>query len=63
MRTARIAQAFGCEVLAWSRTKKDMPQVAYMPLEELLAACDIISLHVPLTEETRGSSERRNWLL
>ena len=54
MRTARIAQAFGCEVLAWSRTKKDMPQVAYMPLEELLAACDIISLHVPLTEETRG---------
>jgi len=28
--------------------------VAFKPLDELLAACDVISLHVPLTDRTRG---------
>jgi len=54
MRTAKIARAFGCQVFAFSRTEKDLPGVVYLPLEKLLASCDIISLHVPLTEETRG---------
>lgn len=54
MRTAKIAQAFGCQVFAFSRTEKELPGVVYLPLEKLLASCDIISLHVPLTEETRG---------
>ena len=53
-RVARIAAAFGCEVLAYSRTKKELPEVRYTELPELLAACDIISLHVPLTDGTRG---------
>lgn len=54
MRTAKIARAFGCQVFAFSRTEKELPGVVYLPLEKLLASCDIISLHVPLTEETRG---------
>ena len=29
LRVAAIAQAFGCEVLAYSRTKKDVPGIAY----------------------------------
>lgn len=54
--TALLAKAFGCEVVAWSRTEK--AEVAalgidYLPLEELLRTADIISLHVPLTPETR----------
>lgn len=47
MRTAKIAQAFGCEVYAYSRTKKEVPGITYVDLDTLLAACDIISLHVP----------------
>lgn len=53
-RVARIADAFGCEVYAYSRTKKDLPGVTFVELDELLATCDIISLHVPQTPETVG---------
>ena len=52
-RVAAIAQAFGCEVYAYSRTRKDLPGVIWMELGELLETCDIISLHVPLNEKTR----------
>lgn len=54
LRVAAIAQAFGCQVLAYSRTKKDIPGVTYVGLEELLSQCDVVSLHTPLTEDTRG---------
>lgn len=53
-RVARIAQAFGCTVYAWSRTQKDIEGVTWTDLDTLLSTCDIVSLHVPLTEETRG---------
>lgn len=52
---ARIAQAFGMRVLFATRHPKpelaqgDMHQVE---LEELLATCDIVSLHVPASPET-----------
>lgn len=56
IRTAQLLQAFGCKVVAWSRTQK--PEVTamgidYVSLEELMSASDIISLHVPLTAETK----------
>lgn len=54
LRTAKIAMAFGCEVYAYSRTKKDIPGITYITFDELLSTCDIISLHTPLTEETRN---------
>ena len=53
-RVANIAQAFGCEVYAYSRTVKDLTGVQYVDLEELLSTCDIISLHVPLNASTKG---------
>ena len=53
-RVANIAQAFGCEVYAHSRTVKDLTGVQYVDLEELLSTCDIISLHVPLNASTKG---------
>jgi len=52
--TARLAQAFGCEVYAYSRTPKDIAGIKFVSREELLSAADILSLHVPLTRETRG---------
>ncbi|MFR5602038.1 MAG: 2-hydroxyacid dehydrogenase [Lachnospiraceae bacterium] len=54
LRTAKIAQAFGCEVYAYSRTVKDIPGITYVDLDTLLSTCDIVSLHTPLTAETRG---------
>ena len=56
IRTAQLLQAFGCQVIAWSRTQK--PEVTamgvkYVSLEELMRTSDIISLHVPLTDETK----------
>ena len=53
-RVAAIAQAFGCEVYAYSRTKKDLPGVRFVDLDTLLETCDIVSLHTPLSEQTRG---------
>ena len=54
LRVAAIAQAFGCEVLAYSRTKKDVPGITYTALNTLLSQCDIVSLHTPLNDSTRG---------
>ena len=48
LRVAAIAQAFGCRVLAYSRTAKDVPGVRYVDLETLLAESDVVSLHTPL---------------
>lgn len=54
LRTAKIAQAFGCEVYAYSRTVKEIEGIHYVSLETLLSECDIVSLHPPLTDATRG---------
>ena len=53
-RVAKIANAFGCKVIAYSRTKKDLPDVEFVTMEELLKISDIVSLHVPQTPETTG---------
>jgi len=54
LKTAALARAFGCRVLAYSRTPKTVRGVKFVSLEKLLQASDIVSLHVPLTPETKG---------
>lgn len=54
LRVAAIAQAFGCRVLAFSRTVKEIPGITYVELDTLLEESDIISLHVSLNDATRG---------
>lgn len=54
LKVAAVAQAFGCQVYAYSRTKKDIPGITYVDLDTLLSTCDIISLHTPLNDGTRG---------
>lgn len=54
LRVAALAQAFGCEVYAYSRTPKPETGITYVELDTLLSECDIVSLHVPLNDVTRG---------
>lgn len=56
MQVARICSAIGCKLIAHSRTERDEALemgIRYMPLEDLMAQADIVSLHVPSTGETR----------
>jgi D-3-phosphoglycerate dehydrogenase len=52
--TARL-RGFGSPVLYTARRPHDdVPGASAVPLAELLASADVISLHVPLTPSTRG---------
>lgn len=51
--TARLALAFGCKVIAYNRSCKSFPNVEFVELDYLLKESDIVSLHIPLTSETR----------
>jgi len=54
LRVAEIAKVFNCRVIAYSRTKKQVEGVEFVSLSTLLKEADIISLHTPLTDETKG---------
>ncbi len=54
-KTAKLCKAFGCRVIAYSRSKvEDSVIDRQVPLNELLKEADIVSLHCPLTKETKG---------
>jgi D-3-phosphoglycerate dehydrogenase len=59
---ARLAQAFGMNVVAWERTqaspKTDEFGVRRLPLDELLSVSDVVSVHLRLSEESRGLLSR-----
>ncbi|MCU6735130.1 2-hydroxyacid dehydrogenase [Diplocloster agilis] len=59
-RVIRIAQAFGCDVYAYSRTPKAIDGVTNVSLDQLLSVCDVVSLHVPLTADTKDLINRDN---
>jgi len=49
---ARRAEGFGMRIIYASRAPADVPYER-VPLDELLARADVVTLHVPLTAETR----------
>ena len=53
-RTAALAQAFGCKVIAWNRTPKQVQGVTFVDKETLLKESDIVALHIALNNETRN---------
>jgi D-3-phosphoglycerate dehydrogenase len=55
---ARLARAIGMDVIAWtfdpSRERAAQLGVRFVALEDLLGQADVVSLHVKLTERSRG---------
>jgi phosphoglycerate dehydrogenase-like enzyme len=56
---AKLARAFGPRMLYYKRNRLPPEEekelgVQYRPFDELLEESDIVTLHVPLTDETRG---------
>lgn len=61
---AGISRGFGLRVLYYARRHRSSAEeerlgVSYSSLDDLLRRVDILSLHVPLTSETRGMIGRR----
>ena len=58
---ARLAEAFGMNVIAWQRDPQqrvDEFGVERLPLETLLSRADVVSIHLRLSEESRGLLNR-----
>lgn len=53
-RVAELALAFGVTVVRAERRGASACRPGYVPFEQALAQADIVSLHCPLTPETRG---------
>ncbi len=51
---ARRATGFGMQVIFYDPEVKDVPGAQQVSYEELLRGSDIITMHAPLTPETRG---------
>ena len=55
LKVAELGQAFGCDLLGYDRVERAEAQLYgldYLKLEELVSESDIITVHLPLTEET-----------
>jgi phosphoglycerate dehydrogenase-like enzyme len=65
---ALLGKAFGMRVLAtdiaWDITFADAHGISYVPLETLLQQADLVTVHTPLTAQTRGllNAERIGWM-
>lgn len=57
---ARLCNGAGMRVIAWNRTPREAPGVEFVDLDTLLAESHVVSLHLLLSDETRGflSAER-----
>jgi glycerate dehydrogenase len=53
-RVAQIGQAFGMRLVVTSRSRAEVPgvQLDWLPIDELFAVADVVTLHCPLTEAT-----------
>ncbi len=59
-KVAAIAQAFGCRVIFYSASgKSTCTDYEQVDLDTLLASSDVLSLHCPLSERTRGLIDKK----
>ncbi|MDD3225637.1 MAG: 2-hydroxyacid dehydrogenase, partial [Clostridium sp.] len=60
-RTAQMFKVFNCNLLGYNRTEHEDAKkigIKYTSLEELLKNSDIVSIHLPLTENTKGCIDK-----
>lgn len=66
MRTAELCRCFGCEILAYNgfSHKQSTKWISYLPLKGLMEESDVIALHCPLTEQSKGmiNAETLSWM-
>lgn len=53
-RVARAMLGLGARVIATRLPRESLPEISVMPLDDLLREADVLTLHVPLNETTRG---------
>ncbi|MCH4071685.1 2-hydroxyacid dehydrogenase [Pseudoramibacter sp.] len=57
LRTAELFKAFHCKLIGYSRSERDRAKelgLVYKSLDDVMAEADIISVHTPLTPQTKG---------
>lgn len=57
-RAAELFHCFGCKIIACDKSQKEIPYITYKELEEVLREADIVTLHCPLTEDTKALINR-----
>jgi phosphoglycerate dehydrogenase-like enzyme len=50
----KLLQPFGCSVLGFDVAKVPIHGISFVSLDKLLEKSDVVCIHVPLTEKTRG---------
>ena len=61
LETAKLFKAFGANLIGYNRSERDEAKelgLEYVSLDELMAQSDIISLHLPLNDETKHTLSR-----
>ena len=63
--TGRVAQALGMQVVAWGPTLTEERAQAggarFLPLDDVLRAADVLSIHLRLSPESTGLSAASGW--
>lgn len=61
LETAKLFKAFGANLVGYNRTEKEEAKemgIKYLSLDDLLKKSDIISLHLPLNDDTKNTLSR-----
>ena len=53
-KVALLAEAYGMNIMIYSKSKVENPNLNQVTLQELLTKSDFITIHCPLNQETRG---------